>query len=180
MSYDPKKMGARCDLCPRRGQPVIAPTGPKHMATTLWIGQDPGQQEVKAGAPFTGAMGVRLQHMWDRSCEAERGVIPRNTIWATNAALCPPTAEKNERESREATICCRPRLAAELMRASPHAGILLMGKWAYFALTGKVKGVGALLGFHIEVRPREVKALAADEVKKLEAKRAKAKKKGAK
>jgi uracil-DNA glycosylase len=55
--------------------------------------------------------------------------------------------------------CCRPRLYRELRKVHPNAGILAMGKWALYALTGKQKGGGGLAGFHIDIDLKRIKEL---------------------
>jgi uracil-DNA glycosylase family 4 len=146
--YDPRKAGARCDKCPRRGSPVVPPVGPPRGARAAWVGQDPGREEAKKLAPFVGPTGGRATKLWVLACE-EAGVpvMVRGELWITDAALCPPVT-KNEKEARQAMTCCRPRLLRELARLHPDAGILAMGKWALFGLTGMDEGMGKLAGFH--------------------------------
>lgn len=158
VSYDPKKHGAKCDSCPRNTQVPVPPEG-KPGARVAWIGQDPGQTEARLGRPFVGATGTRLLHIWDRACAAAGQPIPRSEIWITNAALCLAVTGK-EKEARDAVLCCRPRLLNELKRCAPDAALLLMGKGALLAVTGKTKGMGALTGFHI---PIDLKNFEADD-----------------
>ena len=54
---------------------------------------------------------------------------------------------------------CRPRLYRELKKIHPNAGLLVMGKWALYALTGKEKGLGSLSGFHINIDIKKIKQL---------------------
>lgn len=155
--YDPRKKGALCDKCPRRGSTPVPPDGPKG-ASWCWLGQDPGDVEVRQGKGFVGPTGARLLKLWTRACEElSRPVVPRSQIWVTNAALCAPITD-SEAEARQAMTCCRPRLARELRRLSPHAWILTMGKWALHGLTGQEKGMGKIQGFHIEIDVEKIKA----------------------
>jgi uracil-DNA glycosylase len=165
MSYDPRKHGALCDKCPRKGSVVVPPEGPASGARACWLGQDPGKQEVVQGRPFVGPTGSRLARLWDEAFAAEGSgsTLLRRDIWVTNAALCAPPEKGGDAEARAAMTCCRPRLARELKRLDPGAGILAMGKWAWFALTGSEKGSGPYQGFHVMVEPEEILS-EADEV----------------
>lgn len=150
MSYDPKKWGARCTLCPRREQTPVPPEGPRH-AHLCWLGQDPGKTEVKRGQPFVGPTGQRLMLLWEAACETLRVALPRSQIWVTNTCLCLPVT-KSTREAKLAADCCAPRLQRELKMLHPEAGVLAMGRWAFYALTGRTKGVGKFQGFHVPLR----------------------------
>lgn len=145
MSYDPRKHGARCDLCPRREQVPVPPEGPKR-AHLCWLGQDPGKNEVKQLRPFVGATGVRLAGLWEAGCEEVKVQLPRKFIWVTNVALCLPVT-KSPAESKRAADCCAPRLRKELLGLHTDAGILAMGRWAFYAMTGLTKGIGKFSGF---------------------------------
>lgn len=121
----------------------------------VWLGQDPGHQEVKQGRPFVGPTGARITHIWERAFAAlGKAVMPRSQVYITNAALCLPLSKSNS-EAKKAMTCCRPRLLRELRQANPNAGILAMGKWAWFALTGSEKGVGKFIGFHVKLGDME-------------------------
>lgn len=175
--YDPRKHGARCDACPRRGQVVVPPEGPKQGARWCWLGQDPGPTEVRKGRPFIGPTGTRLTRIWESACEAiGYPAIQRQEIWITNACLCIPLTP-SAKEARDAATCCRPRLSAELARLHPDAGILAMGKWALFALTGKEKGMGGFQGFHLMLDAKKIVAEAKAAAALLVAKKPKTKKK---
>lgn len=150
MKYDPRKFGAQCDSCPRKSQSPVPPEGPAK-ASWCWLGQDPGAQEVKHGRPFVGPTGTRLTHIWEEACTRAGRPVPRSSIWITNAALCLPVVNGNEKESRTAVLCCRPRLMKELNRLHPDAGLLVMGKWAWFSLTNEKKGMGKVQGFHLKL-----------------------------
>lgn len=164
MSYDPKKWGARCNECPRKGQTPVPPEGPKH-AHLCWLGQDPGKTEVKRGRPFVGPTGQRLEALWAAGIEKLHTPITRSQVWVTNTCLCLPVT-KSAREGRDAALCCAPRLQKELRMLHPEAGILAMGKWAFFAMTGLLKGSGKFQGFHVPL-----KKLPAMELKKKKPKR---------
>ena len=154
MPYDPRKHGARCDTCPRRLQTPVPPEG-NPSASVVWLGNEPGKQEVKKGRPFVGATGKRLGAIWERataSAGSGTATLPRADLWVTNAALCFPVT-RSEKEAKQTMDCCRPRLQQELKRLHPDAWILVMGRWAFYAVTGKAKGIGRYLGFHVKVKP---------------------------
>jgi len=153
-TYDPRTLGAQCDDCPRfkAGKIPVPSEGPKQGAKYVILGQDPGASEERLGRPFIGATGILLFKLWESACQrAGVPLIRREDVFITNAALCAPSSH-SERESRLAVSRCHPRLLRELSeRTSADAGILALGKNAYYALTGKTKGVGKYLGFHIPI-----------------------------
>lgn len=159
MTYDPRKLGASCGRCPRRSQRPVPPEG-KSGAAIVWLGQDPGDRETAEGRPFVGPTGTRLTHIWERACEKMLGrVIPRAEIWITNSAKCQPIT-KSAREAKQAVDCCRPLLYNELRQAiHSRAAFLFMGKWAWYAVTGMLKGVDSYKGFHVTVELKRLKEL---------------------
>ena len=87
MSYDPRKFGALCDVCPLKGNvPVPAESNPG--ATICMVGEAPGADEVREGRPFVGAGGQELQ----RALNTAR--LQRRDMHLTNVMLCQPP--KNE------------------------------------------------------------------------------------
>lgn len=157
MKYEPEKHGARCSQCPRKSAPLVPPEGPPG-ARWVWIGQDPGKQELKAGRPFSGAAGTRMQNIWQNACGKVGRHVTRAEVWLTNAALCAPVTNK-EKEARDAVACCRPRLLAELALCDPNAAVLLMGKLAYLSVTGEYTGMGGMMGFGMAVDLQKMKQL---------------------
>jgi len=152
-AYDPQKHGALCATCPRKGCTPVPPEGRPGLRACL-LGQDPGANEVRLLRPFVGATGTRLTHLLQYA-HAEVGTpFERGSYFITNAALCAPLT-KSEKEARGAVDACRPRLLRELAGLTPRAGVLAMGKWAYYALTGSDTGMGKYQGFHVELRGRK-------------------------
>lgn len=152
LDYDARKNGAVCDKCPRKGSVVVPPEGP-NKASICFIGQDPGRQEVKQRKPFIGPTGARLFKLWKIAWERMKlPVVPRERIWITNASLCMPVTKSNS-EAKSAAVCCRPRLLRELRsRLLPHAGLLVMGRWAMFTVTGRDKGMSKYTGYHMKLK----------------------------
>lgn len=152
MSFDPKKFGARCDLCPRKTQVPVPPEGPRDGALWVWLGQDPGEQDVKKGRPFMGPTGTRLAHVWANACEDVNAIVPRSEIFIINAAACAPLT-KRDGEAKAATDCCYPMWKHFIKKyVGPAAAILAMGRWAFYQLTAKRKGVGKYQGFYVKFK----------------------------
>lgn len=161
MKYNPKRHGALCDACPRKKETPVPPVGPR-FAKWCIVGQDPGVNEVRVGAPFVGNTGLRLFQLLARGCmELGKPPLPRSEFWLTNACLCIPVDKTDTREARKAVKCCRPRLTAELEKLGPNAHVLLLGKNSVLAVTGSDEGVGKLHGFHSLLDLEEMRSLEA-------------------
>lgn len=154
MAFDPRSLGARCDKCPRRNSTPVPSKGDPLTAKAIWLGQDPGRQEVKKLEPYVGATGARADLLWRKAFEnLGKPVMPREQVYILNSASCMPIT-KLDSEAKKAMVACRPRAIRELrqvVEANPKIGILAMGKWAFFCLTGELKGVGKMQGYHIQV-----------------------------
>lgn len=158
---DPKEYGARCDSCPRRARYLareyVLPEGNVNKAICVWLGQDPGKKETRERRPFVGPTGAKIAKVWSQEC-LDSGLekpIEREDIYIMNSALCQPI-EKSDKEAQGAAICCRPFVTWFLVlvsRVKPKIGILAMGKWAWFALTGRETGMGKYQGFHLHLDP---------------------------
>ncbi|HEV2784149.1 MAG TPA: UdgX family uracil-DNA binding protein [Actinophytocola sp.] len=123
-----------CDLYEAATQTVFG-AGPR-TARVLMLGEQPGDQEDKAGAPFVGPAGRVL----DRALE-ELGV-DRDQVYVTNAVkhfkFVP--AERGKRRihktpSRTEVVACRPWLLAELRLVRPEF-VVLLGAVAAKAVMG--------------------------------------------
>ena len=128
--------GARCDLCPLRGNIVVPPTlhlSPKFVV----VGEGPGRVEERLGAPFLGQSGKLLD-----SHLAKNG-LRRSDAWVTNAALC---RGESDRENDKAADCCAPRLLRELAAHPGDKPIIALGKAATRSILG-VKSILAARGF---------------------------------
>lgn len=158
---DPKEYGARCDVCPRRARYLareyVLPEGSMNKAICVWLGQDPGRKETRERRPFVGPTGGKITKVWNQEC-TDAGLdrpIEREEIYIMNSALCEPIT-KTDSEAEGAAICCRPFVTwylSLLAKAKPKIGILAMGKWAWFALTGRFTGSGKYQGFHLHLDP---------------------------
>jgi uracil-DNA glycosylase family protein len=123
-----------CDLYEPATQTVFG-EGPRS-ARVLMVGEQPGDQEDRAGAPFVGPAG----RMLDRAL-ADAG-IDRSQVYVTNAVkhfkFVP--AERGKRRihktpSRTEVVACRPWLLAELNLVRPEV-VVMLGAVAAKALLG--------------------------------------------
>ena len=114
---DPRSWGARCDICPLRGQKPVLGDG-KLNATLAVVGEAPGREEEERGIPFVGKSGESMTEA------LERAGTSRSAVWIDNAVACfPPGGDmkafiqrsKKETKARaqewhSPVDCCRPRL----------------------------------------------------------------------
>lgn len=114
---DPRKWGAKCDLCPLKGSSVVFGDGNVD-ADIAFVGEAPGQEEARVGVPFIGRSGESLENFI-----AQCG-LKRTEVWVDNAIACfPPggnlddfltiakkAAKADKREFHSPVDCCRPRL----------------------------------------------------------------------
>lgn len=140
--FDPRLLGADCDRCPLQQRVPVPPE--VRAGRMLVIGEAPGEEEERRGAPFVGASGIEL----DRTLRMHG--IRREDVSLTNVLLCRPfgqhglvgylrrhSAENRRRKARgeEPTLsplaCCAPRLEREV-KAAP--SLLLLGATALGAM----------------------------------------------
>jgi uracil-DNA glycosylase family protein len=121
-----------CDLY-RAAKQTVFGQGPAD-ARVVMVGEQPGDQEDKAGLPFVGPAGRVL----DRAL-TELG-IDRETLYVTNAVKHFSFTERGKRRihqtpSRTEVVACRPWLVAELDRIRPKL-VVLLGSVAAKAVFG--------------------------------------------
>ncbi|MGH8020676.1 MAG: UdgX family uracil-DNA binding protein [Opitutaceae bacterium] len=132
-----RKAAARCRACPlwKSGTQTVFGEGPAD-ARVLLVGEQPGDQEDRAGRPFVGPAGKLL----DRALE--QAGIDRSEVYVTNAVKHfkweprgPRRIHKkpNAREIR----ACRPWLEAEVDRLGPEL-VVCLGATAAQSVIGKV------------------------------------------
>jgi uracil-DNA glycosylase family protein len=125
-----------CRGCPLYANATQAVFGEGTLkAEVMLVGEQPGDQEDLAGAPFVGPAGKLL----DRALE-EAG-IDRGTTYVTNAVKhfkwkARGTRRIHDKPSWTETMACRPWLDAELALVKPRA-LVLMGATAAQSLLGK-------------------------------------------
>ena len=147
--YSPVEHGARCDICPLRGNPVVPPKASHLPAKAVFVGEAPGRKEEVFGEPFIGRTGVFLKGLM-REVD-----IDIREIALTNAALCRSEIDK---ENEEAAVCCAPRLLRELAKFDPKIAIVTFGKTSTLSVLG-VRSILNARGFVWTAR--EIDALAA-------------------
>lgn len=92
-----------------------------------FVGQNPGQNEDKAGRPFVGKSGLLLKTL----CDAAG--ISSSMIYRTNAVRC--LSPGNRKPKRDEIDNCRPHLIAELYEIKPRV-IVTLGEVPLTALWG--------------------------------------------
>lgn len=123
-----------CAKCPLQLDIKVLPDGPIP-AKLCFVGEGPGDAEIRQGKGFIGPSGKLLWAL------ASRGGINRGQIWVTNGALCRKRkvqfrsgAELSEDQVQQMAIaCCRRRLIGELLyvtQGSPSAVIVPLGNYS--------------------------------------------------
>jgi uracil-DNA glycosylase family protein len=123
-----------CDLYLNATQTVFGEGSRK--ADIMLVGEQPGDQEDKAGAPFVGPAGKLL----DKALAAAG--VDRKRAYVTNAVkhfkfTLPERGKRriHKTPSRTEVVACRPWLFAELMSVQPDV-VVLMGATAAQSLMG--------------------------------------------
>jgi DNA polymerase len=139
----------RCEGCPLHENATQAVFGEGVPASeVMLVGEQPGDQEDRAGAPFVGPAGKLL----DRALE-EAGIDRRKT-YVTNAVKhfkwkARGTRRIHDKPTWTEQMACRPWLEAELMLVKPKV-LVLMGATAAQSLLGKSFKVTQSRGVPIE------------------------------
>jgi DNA polymerase len=138
-----------CEGCPLYADATQAVFGEGLLsAEVMLVGEQPGDQEDRAGAPFVGPAGKLLDRALD-----EAGIDRRKT-YVTNAVKhfkwrARGTRRIHDKPSRTEQTACRPWLEAELALVKPRA-LVLMGATAAQSLLGKSFRVTQHRGTRIE------------------------------
>jgi uracil-DNA glycosylase family protein len=125
-----------CEGCPLFADATQAVFGEGTLTSeVMLVGEQPGDQEDRAGAPFVGPAGKLL----DRALE-EAG-IDRSKAYVTNAVKhfkwkTRGTRRIHDKPTWTEQMACRPWLEAELALVKPKA-LVLMGATAAQSLLGK-------------------------------------------
>ena len=123
-----------CDLYLNANQAVFGAGAPD--ADIMLVGEQPGDQEDKAGAPFVGPAGKLL----DKALAAAG--VERDRLYVTNAVkhFKFTLSQRGKRRihktpSRTEVVACRPWLLAEMMSVEPDV-VVLLGATAAKSLMG--------------------------------------------
>lgn len=119
----PKAPCARCNKCPLFDRPFVPTYVPEGFDGMLFIGEAPGQEEVRKRIPFIGPSGQLLQ------TEYEKLGGKYESAARTNAVLCRPreTANGGWTPPDAAIAACAPRLRNEIKELAP-TNIVTLGK----------------------------------------------------
>ena len=139
----------RCDLWKRATQTVFG-EGPRK-ARLMLVGEQPGDQEDRAGEPFVGPAGQLL-----RAALEEAGLDPAE-VFLTNAVKhfkWTPQGKRriHDKPNREQVLACRMWLDEEIEHVKP-AMIVALGATA----AGTLLGSGAKGSCEHPTQPRELK-----------------------
>src|SRR4051794_810251 len=127
---------AECRGCPLYADATQVVFGEGALTSqVMLVGEQPGDQEDLAGAPFVGPAGKLLDRALD-----EAG-IDRQTTYVTNAVKhfkwrARRTRRIHDKPSWSEIMACRPWLESELALVKPRA-LVLMGATAAQSLLGK-------------------------------------------
>jgi len=131
-----REAAAGCRACPlwENATQTVFGEG-RGTADVMFVGEQPGDQEDKAGKPFVGPAG----RLFDRALE-EAG-IERGTTYVTNAVKhfkWQPRGKRrlHQKPSWSELAACRPWLEAELEAVAPRA-LVLLGATAAQSLLGR-------------------------------------------
>ena len=123
-----------CDLYLNATQTVFGAGSPS--AHMMLVGEQPGDQEDQAGAPFVGPAGRLL----DKALAAAD--IDRDRLYVTNAVkhfkfTLPERGKRriHKTPGRTEAVACRPWLFAEMVAVRPHV-VVLLGATAAQSLMG--------------------------------------------
>ena len=143
-----------CDLYLHANQTVFGAGSPT--ADIMLVGEQPGDQEDKAGAPFVGPAGKLL----DKALVAAG--IDRDRLYVTNAVkhfkfTLPERGKRriHKTPSRTEVVACRPWLFAEMESVRPDV-VVLLGATAAQSLMGST--------FRLTAHRGEVLRLPADDI----------------
>ena len=140
----------RCDLYRNATQTVFGEGA--RSASLLLVGEQPGDQEDRAGKPFVGPAGRLL----DKALAAAD--IDRKSVYLTNAVKHFRFERRGKRRihkapNRTEVVACQPWLLAELSAIQPHV-VVLLGATAAKSLMGS--------GFRLTQHRGEVQRLHTD------------------
>jgi uracil-DNA glycosylase family protein len=122
-----------CDLYKNATQTVFG-EGPED-ASVMFVGEQPGDYEDKAGRPFVGPAG----RLFDKALAEAR--LPREEVYVTNAVKhfkWTPQGKrrKHQKPLMREVMACKPWLEAELELVQPKI-VVCMGATAAQAILGK-------------------------------------------
>jgi uracil-DNA glycosylase len=130
-----------CGLCQSRSQPVFGVGHPQ--AQWMIIGEAPGEQEDKQGAPFVGPSGQLLDRMLHAVGLTRDDADAAQQVFIANVLKCRPPANRNPLPQEVAQ--CEPYLLRQVALVKPRL-ILAMGRFAVHSLLQSSEPIGKLRG----------------------------------
>lgn len=174
VKFDARDIGCRCDECPlaayHRERGTFAPVPPegKPDAEYVFVGEEPGNQEMLYQRPFIGPSGQLLERTLNRLG------ITRDEVYLDNGLLCRPpnndlpgfiaqyvapvNAEIRKQNkglpvSARAPLvvppheACRPHISRVVDDAAKRGAVVIaLGKMGFWAITGKKPKIGNVRG----------------------------------
>lgn len=123
-----------CKDCPLADLRCRIPGSGPEDADMLFLGESPGEQEIKRGKCFVGPSGFKLNSMF------RQAKIRRSSIRLDNVVQCPLGKSEGQKLPKAVAEACRPRLVEEIKRISPRI-IVPMGKIALSMILGHDIGI---------------------------------------
>lgn len=125
-----------CGLCQGRTQTVFGTGSPK--ARWLLVGEAPGEQEDKQGAPFVGRSGKLLDSMLASIARSRQ-----HDVFIANVIKCRPPGNRDPLPEEVAR--CSPYLMRQIALINPEM-ILVLGRFAAQTLLETDARIGSLRG----------------------------------
>lgn len=130
-----------CRVCPLYAstEGIVWGDGPKD-ASTMYVGEAPGEDEGAALRPFIGGAGRTLNAL------CVYAGVDRDKVYVTNVVKCRPTARGalgkmvNRTPTETEIRCCAPFLKDELARVRPNV-VVALGNIPLHTLTDYKKGI---------------------------------------
>lgn len=120
----------RCEGCPHGFAKMVGSRGDPDSPFVI-VGESPGVQEIKEGAPFVGPSGKVLEHALNSIDPSYR---PYNPLMLNAIQCFPGTKTKDQSNIEIATHCCQKRLHDEIQK-TPRRVILALGNPAVWSTT---------------------------------------------
>jgi len=134
-----REAAAGCRACPlwRCGTQIVFGEGAARSTRLLLVGEQPGDQEDRAGKPFVGPAGRLLDRALDEAGIGHEGVYVTNVVKHFKWRPSPTGKRRIHQSPNEREIAaCRPWVEAEIELLQPQA-LVCLGATAAKALLGK-------------------------------------------
>jgi uracil-DNA glycosylase family 4 len=136
----------RCKLCSGRTQIVFGVGEPK--AELMFVGEGPGEEEDRKGAPFVGRAGQLLTEIITRGMG-----LRRSDVYIANVVKCRPPGNRNPEPDEIAA--CQPFLFAQIDTIAPKV-VVALGKFAAQTLLETATPISKLRGRWFSFRGRRL------------------------